>query len=213
MSNRRASIERVACHAGPRKPCDDLRTRRSRSRCSRRVRLRAFKLWTLHCRRHWGDFLNTRCRCPAPAPSPPGNARRTSEVNDLHRTSFKYQVKTRSRFRRASPCGGLSHAYQRGLLEACENFSDLKCMQRAYRRSSGYLYKALYRARPECRRQRRCPRSGGHRQLSAAPHSAFPGPDLVYDRAPRFTSPADGALGSKSSPAAADPPRSAPLRF
>jgi len=44
--------------------------------------------------------------------------------------------------------------YQRGLLWACENFSDLKSVRRAYRCSSGYLYKALY-AQLEHRRRRR----------------------------------------------------------
>lgn len=44
--------------------------------------------------------------------------------------------------------------YQRGLLWACENFSDLKSVRRAYRCSSGYLYKALY-AQLEHRRRGR----------------------------------------------------------
>jgi hypothetical protein len=34
--------------------------------------------------------------------------------------------------------------YRRSLLWACENFSDLTQVRRAYRCSSGYLYKALY---------------------------------------------------------------------
>ena len=44
--------------------------------------------------------------------------------------------------------------YQRGLLWACENFSDLKSVRRAYRCSNGYLYKALY-AQLELQRRRR----------------------------------------------------------
>ena len=44
--------------------------------------------------------------------------------------------------------------YQRGLLWACENFSDLTQVRRAYRCSSGYLYKALY-AQLELQRRKR----------------------------------------------------------
>lgn len=48
------------------------------------------------------------------------------------------------------PVGGIrkgyrtTERYRRGVFWACENFADLTRVRRAYRCSSGYLYKALY---------------------------------------------------------------------
>ena len=47
--------------------------------------------------------------------------------------------------------------YRRSLLWACENFSDLTQVRRAYRCSSGYLYKALYTQLELQRRKRLYP--------------------------------------------------------
>ena len=47
--------------------------------------------------------------------------------------------------------------YQRSLLWACENFSDLTRVRRAYRCSSGYLYRALYTQLELQRRKRQYP--------------------------------------------------------
>jgi len=47
--------------------------------------------------------------------------------------------------------------YRRSLLWACENFSDLAQVRRAYRCSSGYLYKALYTQLELQRRKRLYP--------------------------------------------------------
>ena len=47
--------------------------------------------------------------------------------------------------------------YRRSLLWACENFSDLTQVRRAYRCSSGYLYKALYTQLKLQRRKRLYP--------------------------------------------------------
>jgi hypothetical protein len=47
--------------------------------------------------------------------------------------------------------------YQRSVLWACENFSDLTQVRRVYRCSSGYLYKALYTQLELQRRKRLYP--------------------------------------------------------
>ena len=47
--------------------------------------------------------------------------------------------------------------YRAGVLWACENFSDLSAVRRAYRCSSGTLYKALYEQLELRRRRRLCP--------------------------------------------------------
>jgi transposase len=53
--------------------------------------------------------------------------------------------------------------YQRGVLWACENFSDLKAVRRAYRCSAGALYKALYK----------------HLELRRRRHLSYPWPKVI----------------------------------
>jgi len=47
--------------------------------------------------------------------------------------------------------------YQRGVVWACENFSDLKRVQKAYRCSADYIYRALYEQLERKRKRLLCP--------------------------------------------------------
>lgn len=93
---------------------------------------------------------------------------RTVKVRDTPMRGLAVRLVVRKRRFSCRPCGrpftepvpGIrkgyrsTERYQRSILWACENFSDLTQVRRAYRCSSGYLYKALY-AQLELQRRKR----------------------------------------------------------
>jgi transposase len=93
---------------------------------------------------------------------------RTISVRDTPMRGLAVRLVVRKRRFSCRPCGrpftepvpGIrkgyrtTERYQRSILWACENFSDLTQVRRAYRCSSGYLYKALY-AQLELQRRKR----------------------------------------------------------
>lgn len=94
--------------------------------------------------------------------------RRTVAIRDAPLRDVAVRLVVRKRRFSCRPCGrpfteplpGIrkgyrtTERYQRSLLWACENFSDLTRVRRAYRCSTGYLYRALYRQLELERRQR-----------------------------------------------------------
>ena len=96
---------------------------------------------------------------------------RTVAVRDSPLRDLSVRLIVRKRRFSCRPCGrpftepvpGIipgyrsTERYRRSLLWACENFSDLTQVRRAYRCSSGYLYKALYTQLELQRRKRLYP--------------------------------------------------------
>jgi len=96
---------------------------------------------------------------------------RTVKVRDTPMRGLAVRLIVRKRRFSCRPCGrpftepvpGIrkgyrtTERYQRSVLWACENFSDLTQVRRAYRCSSGYLYKALYTQLELQRRKRLYP--------------------------------------------------------
>jgi transposase len=96
---------------------------------------------------------------------------RTVKVRDTPMRGLAVRLVVRKRRFSCRPCGrpftepvpGIrkgyrtTERYQRSILWACENFSDLTQVRRAYRCSSGYLYKALYTQLELQRRKRLYP--------------------------------------------------------
>lgn len=96
---------------------------------------------------------------------------RTVRVRDTPMRGLAVRLVVRKRRFSCRPCGrpftepvpGIrkgyrtTERYQRSVLWACENFSDLTQVRRAYRCSSGYLYKALYTQLELQRRKRLYP--------------------------------------------------------
>lgn len=96
-------------------------------------------------------------RCATPSTST--YDRRTVVVRDAPMRGLAVRLMVRKRRLSCRPCGrpftepvpGIlkgyrsTERYRRSLLWACENFSDLKGVRRAYHCSSGYVYKALYK--------------------------------------------------------------------
>jgi transposase len=105
-------------------------------------------------------------RCATPSKSIYDH--RTVAVRDSPLRDLAVRLIVRKRRFSCRPCGrpftepvpGIlpgyrsTERYRRSLLWACENFSDLTQVRRAYRCSSGYLYKALY-AQLELQRRKR----------------------------------------------------------
>jgi transposase len=105
-------------------------------------------------------------RCATPSSSVYDH--RTVKVRDTPMRGLAVRLIVRKRRFSCRPCGrpftepvpGIrkgyrsTERYQRSVLWACENFSDLTQVRRAYRCSSGYLYKALY-AQLELQRRKR----------------------------------------------------------
>lgn len=95
-------------------------------------------------------------RCATPSTSTYDH--RTVVVRDAPMRGLAVRLTVRKRRFACRPCGrpftepvpGIipgfrsTERYRRSLLWACENFSDLKQVRRAYHCSSGYVYKALY---------------------------------------------------------------------
>lgn len=108
-------------------------------------------------------------RCATPSTSI--YDRRTVKLKDAPMRDMAVKLVVRKRRFSCRPCGrpftepvpGIvkgrrsTERYQRSVLWACENFSDLTRVRRAYRCSSGYVYKALYRQLELERRQRLYP--------------------------------------------------------
>src|ERR1043165_101520 len=96
---------------------------------------------------------------------------RTIKVRDTPMRGLAVRLVVRKRRFSCRPCGrpftepvpGIrkgyrtTERYQRSVLWACENFSDLTRVRRAYRCSSGYLYRALYTQLELDRRKRLYP--------------------------------------------------------
>jgi transposase len=96
---------------------------------------------------------------------------RTVTVRDTPLRDVAVRLQVRKRRFACRPCGrpftepvpGIrkgyrtTERYQRSVLWACENFSDLTRVRRAYRCSSGYLYRALYTQLELDRRKRLYP--------------------------------------------------------
>jgi len=96
---------------------------------------------------------------------------RTVTVRDTPIRDVAVRLQVRKRRFACRPCGrpftepvpGIrkgyrtTERYQRSVLWACENFSDLTRVRRAYRCSSGYLYRALYTQLELQRRKRQYP--------------------------------------------------------
>jgi transposase len=96
---------------------------------------------------------------------------RTVAVRDTPLRDVAVRLLVRKRRFACRPCGrpftepvpGIrkgyrtTERYQRSVLWACENFSDLTRVRRAYRCSSGYLYRALYTQLELQRRKRQYP--------------------------------------------------------
>jgi transposase len=108
-------------------------------------------------------------RCATPSRSV--YDRRTVAVRDAPMRDMAVRLLVRKRRFSCQPCGrpftepvpGIrkgyrsTERYRRSLLWACENFADLTRVRRAYRCSSGYLYRALYAQLELERRQRLYP--------------------------------------------------------
>lgn len=96
---------------------------------------------------------------------------RTVTVRDTPMRDVGVRLRVRKRRFACRPCGrpftepvpGIrkgyrtTERYQRSVLWACENFSDLTRVRRAYRCSSGYVYRALYTQLELDRRKRLYP--------------------------------------------------------
>jgi transposase len=108
-------------------------------------------------------------RCATPSRSVYDH--RTVKVRDTPLRGLAVRLVVRKRRFSCRPCGrpftepvpGIrkgyrtTERYQRSVLWACENFSDLTQVRRAYRCSSGYLYNALYTQLELQRRKRLYP--------------------------------------------------------
>jgi transposase len=108
-------------------------------------------------------------RCATPSTSTYDH--RTVVVRDAPMRGLAVRLVVRKRRLSCRPCGrpftepvpGIipgyrsTERYRRSLLWACENFSDLKSVRRAYHCSSGYVYKALYRQLELEQRKRQYP--------------------------------------------------------
>jgi transposase len=108
-------------------------------------------------------------RCATPSKSVYDH--RTIQVRDAPLRDLAVRLIVRKRRFSCRPCGrpftepvpGIlpryrsTERFRRSLLWACENFSDLTQVRRAYRCSSGYLYKALYTQLELQRRKRLYP--------------------------------------------------------
>jgi transposase len=108
-------------------------------------------------------------RCATPSTSTYDH--RTVVVRDAPMRAFAVRLLVRKRRLSCRPCGrpftepvpGIikgyrsTERYRRSLLWACENFSDLKGVRRAYHCSSGYVYKAFYKQLELEQRKRQYP--------------------------------------------------------